>query len=471
MPVRRCSPRPTDTRHVEHRERLQPCAPPASPESWARRLSALGIRSRAMRGGGPTLATMPLSERPFAGLERSCRFERVLFATVGAHTIKCLKPLDLFYLPPIDVRGCDTAPAVEERIRAAWRTRVEQLASPWAALRRGGTAARARSPDSAIRIPVEGVADRVHAVLVRPGEIVLPSRGPLRGLGLQRRSERVLRVGSAFGGDAELQLRVGQALDETARRANEASRKARSGSASRSQPELATVGVRHHRLLLVGPSLARDPSIHGALVLRGYTVETARDTGDALRLFRRCTPELVITEADLGRGDGLELVPMLRATAGIEHLPVIVVDPRPQPARREAARRIGARGYIGGTLDVGRIARRLAELLDAPDRRRFTRYAEPLTVRWAGRAAPATAVALSRAGLLVAAGEDLPTNSLQRCELLLSGRSRTIEVEAEVLYRIAPGRGRPGGVGLRFDRFGADAESSYLEFLRSLEAA
>ena len=88
----------------------------------------------------------------------------------------------------------------------------------------------------------------------------------------------------------------------------------------------------------------------------------------------------------------------------------------------------------------------------------------------AGARHPATATALSRGGIYVATDDDLPAQTLQRCELVLAATGRRIEVEAEVLYRLGNGGRDRRGVGLRFDRFGADGEVAYLEFLRTVAA-
>ena len=429
------------------------------------------IHSRVMRGGRATLATMPLSQHAFPGLERGVRFDRVLFTTLGAHTIKCLKPHDLFCLPPIDTRGCESALDIELRIRTAWRHRQERLADTWAALERAGTTRAARSPDSVIRIPIEGEGDRVQAVIVEPRTIVLPGRGPLRGLALAGRAERVFQLSRVPGSNGELQIAITNRIEAVADTVRARLRDESSARQEISQSEIATVGVRSHRILLVGPLLARNQRAIDSLGLRGYTVDIARSASEAIRLYHRCTPELVITDADLGRSGGLELVPMLAATAGVDHIPVIVVDNEQHPGRRAAAQKIGAKGYLAGPLEVTRIADRLAQILDQPEQRRFTRYHEPITVRIAGNPAPSTALALSRGGLFVATDRNLPTQSLQRCELLLADTGRTVEVETEVLYRLGSGDRDPGGVGLRFDRFGADGESTYLEFLHELAVA
>jgi two-component system cell cycle response regulator DivK len=431
----------------------------------------MGIRTRVMRGGRAAIATMSLSTRAFPGLERSVRFDRVMFSSVGAHHIKCLKPHDLFCLPLVDIRGCESKGDIEERIRSAWRARIERLAGPWDALHRAGTRCSARAPDSAIRLPIEGEAGDVQATLVEPGEIVLPGRGPLRGLGLRSRDERVFKLGTLPATDIELQIAITNHIEQlaSAERARLRHESSFTASTSQSGMEVATVGVRSHRILLVGPHLSRDRKAIDSLALRGYTVEVARSATEATRLYQRCSPELVITEANLGRSEGLELVPMLAAASGIEHIPVIVVDEQHHAARRSAAERIGARGYIAGPLKIARIAERLARIIDQPGRRRFTRYAELLTVRVGGAPSPATATALSRGGLYLATDQSLPASSLQRCELLLADTGRAIEVEAEVLYRLGSGGRDRGGVGLRFDRFGADGEGAYLDFLSDLQ--
>jgi len=451
---------------VEQREHIRPSARESRAESWARRLAAMGIEVQWSHEGGATLATMPLSAQPFPALERSSRFERVLFATVGRHHLKCLKPAALFYLPLIDVRGCESQGDIEARIRTAWLDRIGRLGECWERLRKAGAACAARAPDSVIRVGLDGEAERFEASIVEPGELILPSRGPLAGLGLASRDERVFKLGRIPDSDAELQLSIGKRLDEIVGAARKRPACEQGSSERLGEAGAATLGVRSHRVLLVGPRLSRDRESIDSLGLRGYTIDVARSATEAMRLYQRCTPELVLADADLGRGEGLELVPMLQATPGVDHIPVIVVDRTQHAARRAAAKRIGAAGYIAGQLQIAKIAERLTRMLDAPARRRFTRYTRRLELRLGGSAA--TATELSRAGLLVATAAALPSGSLLRCELALSDTGRAVEVEAEVLYRLEAGGSGRGGVGLRFDRFGADGEGRYLEFLREL---
>ena len=301
---------------------------------------------------------------------------------------------------------------------------------------------------------------------------MLPSRGPLEGIALASPEERVLELEDLPTTESELQIAITNRLEHLARDAENATTRSRERAvAGVSSLEVPRIAVRSRRILLVGPRLAKDRAAHDSLVLRGYSVLRARDATEALRLFARTSPELVVTDADLGRADGVELVPQLAQLAGVDHMPVIVVDAESHAGRRAAAKAVGAVGYIVGRLDVASIADRLARMLDAPKRRRFTRYAQPVAVRIAGARHPATATALSRGGLYVATDEDLPAQSLQRCELVLAATGRRVEVEAEVLYRLGNGGRERRGVGMRFDRFGADGEAAYLDYLRDVASA
>jgi len=56
--------------------------------------------------------------------------------------------------------------------------------------------------------------------------------------------------------------------------------------------------------------------------------------------------DLVLAESHLGRFEGVELIPELRTSPGVEEIPVVIVDGELRPERREAARRAGAAGYL-----------------------------------------------------------------------------------------------------------------------------
>ena len=62
----------------------------------------------------------------------------------------------------------------------------------------------------------------------------------------------------------------------------------------------------------------------------GYEVECAPTARKAIAAFQSTSPELVISDFELGRYEGLELIPSLRMATGIEEIPVVVVDDRPR---------------------------------------------------------------------------------------------------------------------------------------------
>jgi hypothetical protein len=182
----------------------------------------MGIDARVMRGGRATIATLPLSDEPFPGLERKLTFPRAIFSTVGAFHIKCLKPESLFALPRIDVRSCSSAADIEARIRTAWRGRIGELRAYSEELLELGTRCSALNPDTVIRISFDGENDAVSARTLRRGEIILPSQGPLEGVALESPNARVLRQSETASSASGLRIAISNELEllaETARRA------------------------------------------------------------------------------------------------------------------------------------------------------------------------------------------------------------------------------------------------------------
>ena len=220
--------------------------------------------------------------------------------------------------------------------------------------------------------------------------------------------------------------------------------------------------------MLVGPRLAGETGTIESLRLRSYDVHTARTQDRALELLETMSPELVLADMEMGRSDGLEIIPALRRAPGIEEIPVVLVDAQGRGARRDAARRIGAAGYVVHPVDVARIAKRIAKMIEEPRRRRFTRFAQRLSARIEGRRDPLLVTSLGRGGMFVACDEDWPAHSFRTCRVSLPELGAQISVEAEVLYRIG-GRGADHrGHGVRFHHFSDGGESTLIEYVTAL---
>lgn len=438
-------------------------------EVLLRRLTALGLTVRPLPDGRGVAVTLPLGperfELPGGG---SARFDSVGFATVGGDRIKCVRPLPFFHLPLIRVGGCATAEEFEARIRAAWRARILDLVRTRNWLEKLGLCPAPEDGDAPVLRITFGAADaEVTARLFEPGRVVLPGCGPLSGVRLRRAEDRVFLPSPSLTSGLDIELAVSTRLEELvrfdARRARERLAVADTDECRFPAEESGP------RILLVGLALVADRAFHESLRLRGYSILLARTERDALRAFDRASPEVVLAETELGRFEGIELVPELRLVPGVEEIPVVLVDDRERPDRREEARRAGAAGYLVRPIATERIATGLASLVRRPRRRRFRRYPKQLAAQAAGASRPDVVSDIGRGGMFVWTERPVELRSAGRWTVALPEITARFGVSAEVAHtRTVPGSARRG-LGLRFLAFDEDGEALLIRFLRALD--
>jgi chemosensory pili system protein ChpA (sensor histidine kinase/response regulator) len=88
--------------------------------------------------------------------------------------------------------------------------------------------------------------------------------------------------------------------------------------------------------------------ITGRLLEReGYRVITAKDGVDALEQLVDTVPDVVLSDIEMPRMDGFDLVRNIRADARLRHLPVIMITSRLAEKHRRYAEEVGANHYLG----------------------------------------------------------------------------------------------------------------------------
>lgn len=441
-----------------------------SQQAWLRRLRAMGAQAELEPGGRCVHARLRLGPEPFPGLDRPLRIEELGFATVGRVRIKCLSPRPLFHLPLLDVGGCVDAAALEARVRSAWAAHVAGLARARGALEALGVAAEAEHQGAvlafALNLEQPDARGRTHD----GNRIVLPSRGPAGGLPLSRAGDRWMRADRSWESATDLEIAVTNVLERLARDAGHTEAMRRLGRARRAAepPARRPVSRGAHRLLLVGPRLASDVALQQGLRQQGYRVEVVRSVDSALEAFGRLTFEVILADADLGRAEGLELVPALDALPGVGKLPVILVDDHVRQARREAARRVGAAGYLVHPVEAAQIAPGLARMAAGSRGRRFDRFRQRLAVDWSQDGGGGFTTALSRLGLFIRTDRDLGPGHVSRCRLALPELGRQLELEVESLYRLHEVGSAGAGIGVRIRTFPSGAEPLWIEYLAAL---
>ncbi|MDP6980859.1 MAG: response regulator [Myxococcota bacterium] len=433
------------------------------------RLQTMGVRARLLPGGRSVLASMHGTGRSIETLNGSLALSEIVFSTAGREQIKCLRPAALFVLPLIPIGDCKNAASLEARIRAAWNAHLTQLRNAEAWLRKLGADVNAANNGAMLSVLLAGEDRAVKVQVCEPRKVILPSRGPLGGVTLQRPEDRVIEIDAEVDSAVDLEIQITNRLQELTnmdRRIKEEERR-RAMSMSATIVDLSDEPKeRPLRILLVGEQLARERSAIDSLRLRNYEVLVAHTLNEAIDYYDRISPELVMADVSLGRSEGIELIPALRSVVGIEEIPVILVDAHRRASRRKAAQQAGAIGYLGYPIDVSKIARHLERTIKQPKRRRFTRYPQQLSVQIDGAHLPSTAVLLGRGGIMVRSGEHFAQGAVKRCDLNIPAMGRHLEFDAEVLYQV-PGSGHRG-FGLQFQSMTASDEAGLIEYLHHL---
>ncbi len=100
------------------------------------------------------------------------------------------------------------------------------------------------------------------------------------------------------------------------------------------------------RLLLVEDSLIARDLQRTILESAGYRVTVALDGMDALEKLRAEAYAAVVTDVEMPRMDGFELLAWIRAQEATRELPVVVVTSRERPEDRRRGLELGADAYI-----------------------------------------------------------------------------------------------------------------------------
>jgi len=164
--------------------------------------------------------------------------------------------------------------------------------------------------------------------------------------------------GTTISGDGRLTL----VLDPSALGAA-----ARAGAGARTpapprRVEPASRGV----VLLVDDSVSVRKVVGGMLARAGFTVHTAVDGADALEQLGERPVDAVVTDLELPRLNGYELVEAIRRRPATRALPVIVLSSRTGEKHVQAARRLGVSHHVTKPVSEATFVRLVASLLDAP---------------------------------------------------------------------------------------------------------
>ncbi|MBL9015184.1 MAG: response regulator [Myxococcales bacterium] len=119
-------------------------------------------------------------------------------------------------------------------------------------------------------------------------------------------------------------------------------------------------------ILIVDESLTVRTDLSEALEASGFRSIACATVADARVVLRAQAIELVILDATLPDGDGLELLEQIRTDPTLCALPVLVLSLQAQVKDRVRALRAGANDFVGKPYDVTQIIARIRALIGGP---------------------------------------------------------------------------------------------------------
>ena len=449
------------------------------------RFHRMGLSARPMPGGRSLLVSLPLGPAPFESVGGPLAIDRIIFSTVGANRIKCLRPRPVFGLPLLDIQHCADSKAIEAKIRQAWRERTQELREAGRLLQKLKIDVGSVEAGSVLSFPLPGESPDACVLMHRLGEAILPSAGPLSGISLASPGERILEVSDSLDSGADLDCLIGTRIQTLRGQASELKKKTLESGRQATHVDFRAGGSngqieggarlesspRRSKVLLVGTKLIEDAALRNQLKQHGYIAATARSETEALTRLAGMTPDLILSEYALGRSDGASLVAATRALAGIERIPVVLLDDSHHANRREAARAVGAAGYMVHPEELERFVARLRPVIETPGDRRFTRYPQRLAAQLEGSRAHCLATEVGRGGIFVATDQEAELLSSMNCEIRFPEIGRTLRFDGEVLYACETRANQPRGLGLRFREISTEDEAALIKYLTWLESS
>jgi two-component system, chemotaxis family, chemotaxis protein CheY len=99
-------------------------------------------------------------------------------------------------------------------------------------------------------------------------------------------------------------------------------------------------------ILTVDDSRTMRQMLLAALDAAGFLVVQAEDGVHGLEVLRGCDPDVIVTDVNMPRMDGLEFIEKVRADASRRAIPILVLTTESDAEKKARARRAGATGWI-----------------------------------------------------------------------------------------------------------------------------
>lgn len=99
-------------------------------------------------------------------------------------------------------------------------------------------------------------------------------------------------------------------------------------------------------ILTVDDSASMRMLLKAALTAQGFRIESANDGQHGLERMHEVKPDLLITDINMPKMDGFELIEAVRGDEGLRGTPILVLSTEFSEEKKTRARTAGATGWI-----------------------------------------------------------------------------------------------------------------------------
>ena len=116
-------------------------------------------------------------------------------------------------------------------------------------------------------------------------------------------------------------------------------------------------------ILAVDDSPSMRDMVRIALSAAGFEVSQAADGEEALALARTRAFDLVLSDVNMPRMNGIELIRALRAESAYKHTPILMLTTESTPERKREGKDAGATGWIVKPFDPASLVATMQRVL------------------------------------------------------------------------------------------------------------
>jgi two-component system chemotaxis response regulator CheY len=196
-------------------------------------------------------------------------------------------------------------------------------------------------------------ASRVELLAFPCAQILLAAAQPHGQVQICDPSDAFVMAVENLGFD-ELKASFGS-LDEAVLPVTDANDNASDVAGASAELEAAELDAKAKRVLTIDDSKTMRDMLLLTLADAGFDVLQAVDGQDGLDVLNREKVDVVITDINMPRMDGYEVVRQVRCNPAFDRLPVLVLTTESDPDKRDVARGAGATGWMVKPFDPERL--------------------------------------------------------------------------------------------------------------------